>query len=505
MAFRDGEIMSETDLGGASKIMDNASTSDGVEAAVRASPRRQSISRALYGDLIQFIDFLLVTLSSICVAYFYHIEVLIVDFDFQRYATAGIIGATGVTALLRRDGYYEFEHLISSSKAMRAVVARWALVVLGLIAFAFALKVSDSFSRFWLFTWTGVSVLTLLAARIAAGAYLRRAARAGGVFRRRIAVVGANAVTAKFIRQAENPELAVSITGVFTSGGVDGDRTFKWPVSGNIASLEKAARKGEVDDIVLALPNAERDEMAAIVNRLSDLPVSVAILSSMHWLDHQGGEIVRIAGAPALTLYRRPLEGWGGVLKTVEDRVLGAVLFVVALPIMIACAIALRTQGPGPLLFTQKRHGFNHEVFRIYKFRTMTVAEDGAVVKQAKRADSRITPVGRFLRKWSLDELPQLINVLRGEMSLVGPRPHALAHNDEYSKLIENYSGRHKVKPGITGWAQVNGLRGETSETKQMANRVRFDLEYIDNWSLWFDAKILVLTVAAVLFPKNAH
>ncbi len=468
-------------------------------------PVRQSMSRALYGDLIQFSDFVLVTAASIAVAYFYHMEVLIVDFDFQQYATAGIIGATGVTALLRRDGYYDFERLISASRSIRAVLARWALVILGLIAFAFALKVSDSFSRFWVFTWTVVSALSLIAARVAAGAYLRQAAREGGVFARRVAVVGAGQVAAKFLSQSKMPELAVSVTGVYTRGGVVDPDVFPHPIAGNIASLESAARRGEVDDIIIALPNSARDQMASLVQRLSDLPVSVAILSNMHWMDHQGGEIVRIAGAPALTLYRRPLEGWGSVLKTLEDRILGLILFLAALPIMVVCALALRSQGPGPIFFKQKRHGFNHEVFQIYKFRTMTVAEDGDKVVQAQKEDARITPVGGFLRKWSLDELPQLINVLRGEMSLVGPRPHALAHNHEYAKLIENYTGRHKVKPGITGWAQVNGLRGETSETKQMEDRVKFDLDYVDNWSLWFDVKILILTIAAVLFPKNAH
>ncbi|MGF1543267.1 MAG: undecaprenyl-phosphate glucose phosphotransferase [Parvularculaceae bacterium] len=470
---------------------------------------RRPISRALYGDLIQFSDFALITAASIAVAYFYHQATIIVTLDFlQQYAAAGIIGATGLTALLRRDGYYDFDALISSSRAMRPVIARWALIILGLIAFAFALKVSEAFSRFWLFTWAGASAVALVSARLAAAAYLRRAAREGGVFDRRIAVVGFGEATERFVDQATNVELAISIVGVFTPGGPKADEPGRLPTEilrGDVASLERAARRGDVDDVLIALPNHDRAEMTTLINRLSDLPVSVAVLSSAHWLDHQGGEVVRIAGAPAMTLYRRPLEGWGGVLKTLEDRILGVVLFALALPLMALCALALRIQGSGPIFFRQQRHGFNHEVFRIYKFRTMTVAEDGAVVRQASAGDARVTPVGAFLRKWSLDELPQLINVLKGEMSLVGPRPHALAHNHEYAKAIENYSGRHKVKPGITGWAQVNGYRGETSETEQMANRVKFDLDYIDNWSLWFDAKILILTIAAVLFPKNAH
>jgi exopolysaccharide biosynthesis polyprenyl glycosylphosphotransferase len=172
---------------------------------------------------------------------------------------------------------------------------------------------------------------------------------------------------------------------------------------------------------------------------------------------------------------------------------------------MALIALAIKLEGKGPVFFTQQRHGFNHKVFKIYKFRTMTVAEDGDVVVQAKPGDQRITGVGKFLRRYSLDELPQIINVMKGDMSLVGPRPHALAHNHLYAQTIANYSGRHRVKPGMTGWAQVNGYRGETSENEMMAQRVKYDLEYIDNWSLWFDAKIFLMTANAVLFPKNAY
>jgi len=172
---------------------------------------------------------------------------------------------------------------------------------------------------------------------------------------------------------------------------------------------------------------------------------------------------------------------------------------------MILIALGIKLQGRGPILFAQERHGFNHSVFKIYKFRTMTVMENGEKIQQATLNDPRITPLGKMLRRYSLDELPQLLNVVKGDMSLVGPRPHALAHNHQYAQTVENYSGRHKVKPGITGWAQVNGCRGETSENEMMAERVRYDLEYIDNWSLLFDIKILVMTVKAVLFPKNAY
>jgi putative colanic acid biosynthesis UDP-glucose lipid carrier transferase len=475
------------------------------ELSSTAVSRRTPFSRAVYGDLVQFSDFAMVTAASVIVAYLYHRFVLVIPTDAQRFAAAGIIGATGLTALLRRDGFYEFDALLSSSRAMRAVIARWALIVLGLIAFGYALKVSEHFSRFWLFAWTGVVTVSLVSARIVAAAVLRRAVREGGVFSRRIAVVGANEIGARFAAHAADPEKAISIVGIFSAGPEDVAGGLGHPADGDLRALERAARAGEIDDVVIAMPKLTKDAMAAIVNRLSTLPVTLAICPNSHWLDHTGGDIVRIGGTPMLTLYRRPLEGWGSVLKTAEDYVIGVPAFILLSPVMLAIAVALKLEGKGPVFFTQQRHGFNQKVFRIFKFRTMTVLEDGAEIPQARANDPRVTKLGAFLRRYSLDELPQIYNVLRGEMSLVGPRPHALAHNHQYALAIENYSGRHKVKPGMTGWAQVNGCRGETSENERMAERVRYDLEYVDNWSLWFDFKIMVLTFAAVLFPKNAY
>ncbi len=465
--------------------------------------RRAPFSRALYGDLVHFSDFVAIVGASVGVAEFYHIYLRGIEYDWQAYAAVGIVGATGLTSLLRRDGFYEFEAVRSSSRAMRAVVARWALIVLGLIAFGFALKMSEQFSRSWLFAWTGVVAVYLVGARVVAASVLRRAVREGGVFARRIAVVGGTEAARRFAEHAADPEKAISIVGIFSVGPEDTEAGA--PLAGNLRDLEIAARNGKIDDIVIALPRSSKETMTALINRLSLLPVTLAICPNVHWLDHHGGEVVRIGGAPLLTLYRRPLEGWGGVLKTMEDYLIGGLAFLLLSPLMLAIAAAIKFEGSGPILFTQQRHGFNHKVFRIYKFRTMTVAEDGDAVVQARRDDPRVTRLGAFLRRYSLDELPQILNVLKGDMSLVGPRPHALAHNHQYAQTVQNYSGRHKMKPGMTGWAQVNGWRGETSEREHMAERVRFDLEYIDNWSLWFDVKIMVLTFAAVLFPKNAH
>ncbi|VAV95991.1 Undecaprenyl-phosphate galactosephosphotransferase, partial [hydrothermal vent metagenome] len=380
----------------------------------------------------------------------------------------------------------------------------WGLVVLGLLAFGFALKISDAFSRVWLVAWSAATLIVIALARIIAARLLRSMIGDGGIFSRRIAIVGATKLGARFAEHVGAAENGISIVGLFEAGLPDNGDDHDEAVAGDLSALELAARNGEIDDIVIAAPRASRAEMDRLARRLSSLPVSISICPNTHWLDHTGGAVTSVGGASVLSLYRRPLEGWGSILKTIEDFVLGAILLVALSPVLLLVAIAVKLQGKGPILFAQQRHGFNNAVFRIYKFRTMTVAEDGEAIQQAQKDDVRITPLGKFLRRYSLDELPQLFNVIRGEMSLVGPRPHALAHNHQYAQLIENYSGRHKVKPGITGWAQVNGYRGETSENELMEQRVNYDLSYIDSWSLWFDFKILLMTIMAVVFPKNA-
>ncbi len=476
----------------------NSFSSDGVR-------HRSPVARALFGDVVQFVDFILVIATSVAVAYVYHVFALRSEFDFQNYAAAGIVGATGLTALLRRDGYYEYDQLLSSNHSFRAILSRWALVILSLLAFGFALKISENFSRVWLFSWSASVVMSISFSRAVSAIWLSAMSRDGGAFARRVAVVGANELGAKFAEQAGTLEKGISIVGVYDAGLENTrDEEYGSTFTGDLNALGAAARNGEIDDIIIAMPGASSADMARLVRRLSILPVSIAISANRHWLDHMGGAVTRVGGASVLSLYRRPLEGWGGVWKTIEDYVLGLLFLLAASPVLLVIAAAIKLEGKGPIFFVQQRHGFNNAVFRIYKFRTMTVAEDGDVVTQAQENDPRITRVGKFLRRYSLDELPQLLNVIKGDMSLVGPRPHAMAHNHQYAQTIENYSGRHKVKPGITGWAQVNGYRGETSENEQMAERVRYDLAYVDNWSLWFDFKILLMTVRAVVFPKNA-
>jgi putative colanic acid biosynthesis UDP-glucose lipid carrier transferase len=221
--------------------------------------------------------------------------------------------------------------------------------------------------------------------------------------------------------------------------------------------------------------------------------------------DLLGSQWVMLGNTPLIILNDHPFYGGIWTLKKLEDLILGSIILVLISPLMLLIAIAIKLSSPGPILFKQRRHGLNGEVITVYKFRTMTTLDDGDVVIQATKNDARITPIGKMLRRTSLDELPQFFNVLQGSMSIVGPRPHALAHNEHYRTLIDSYMQRHKVRPGITGWAQVNGFRGETDTLEKMQARVDFDLYYINHWSLGFDFKIIMLTILNGFSSKTAY
>jgi putative colanic acid biosysnthesis UDP-glucose lipid carrier transferase len=242
-----------------------------------------------------------------------------------------------------------------------------------------------------------------------------------------------------------------------------------------------------------------------LLDELRDTTASIYYVPDIFVFDLIQARTGEILGVPVVALCETPFCGYRGVVKRITDVALAMAILVLAAPIMLAIAVAVTLSSPGPILFKQRRYGLDGEEIIVYKFRTMTVAEDGPQVLQAKRTDARVTAVGRFLRRHSLDELPQLLNVLQGRMSLVGPRPHAIAHNEEYRKLIKGYMIRHKVPPGITGLAQVNGYRGETAQVEEMRARVEYDLEYLRHWSPLLDLKILAVTAMRLLRDEKAY
>jgi Undecaprenyl-phosphate glucose phosphotransferase len=320
---------------------------------------------------------------------------------------------------------------------------------------------------------------------------------------RNIAVLGTGpAATALAERLSMGPDEANVIGAFIVEGAPDGTKH----VAGNGELLAALVKAGEVDEVILALPWSSGTALNRAIARFSATQVEVSIDPGISGMDYPLTGFGVIAGVPTLTVQRRPLSGWGAPLKRAEDLLLAFLLLGFLAPVLLVIAVLVKIDSRGPVIFRQERYGFNGNRIVVYKFRSMhhDPAPDPSV-PQALRNDPRVTRFGAILRRTSLDELPQLLNVLRGEMSLVGPRPHANAHNEKYSQLIDGYLARHRMKPGITGWAQVNGWRGETETTEQMRRRLECDLYYIANWSLLFDLKILSMTLPVVLLGTNAY
>jgi len=300
----------------------------------------------------------------------------------------------------------------------------------------------------------------------------------------------------------------MSVLGVFVDEPAPGARLFAHvPVLGEMSDLEDYARRNDVDDIIIAEPWSADTKIQSLVNRLRELPVNVYLSADLIGFRTSFRPAPsHYEEVPVVELVGKPLSGWDVVLKSASDVVIAAVALIALSPFMLLIALAIRLDSPGPVFFRQKRLGFNNSVFEIWKFRTMRAdAGDAPKTVQATRGDPRVTRVGRILRRTSLDELPQLFNVLNGSMSLVGPRSHAIDYNEEYARQIRGYFARHRVKPGITGWAQVHGLRGETRDLERMEQRVKYDVDYSENWSLWLDIRILLRTVWIALRGDNAY
>ena len=355
--------------------------------------------------------------------------------------------------------------------------------------------------------------LTLTPAAMASGRiFLRtvlRSLRRRGFNTRKFAICGVNKLGVQLAHNIQNsPELGLEFVGFFddrperrTSELAGEER----PHAGNLRKLVEAAKSGQVDMVFITFPMRAEKRIQDYLTQLSDTTASVYIVPDFFVFQMLHARWNQIDGLPIVSVFETPITGIDGVLKRGFDLLVGgAALAMLALP-MFAVAIAVKLSSPGPVFFRQKRYGLSGEEIRVWKFRSMRVCEDGAQVKQAAKGDDRITSVGRIIRKTSLDELPQLFNVLDGSMSLVGPRPHATAHNEQYRPLIDGYMLRHKVKPGITGLAQVNGWRGETETLEKMEKRIEFDHRYIREWSLWMDVKIIFKTAMVVFKQENAY
>jgi putative colanic acid biosynthesis UDP-glucose lipid carrier transferase len=388
----------------------------------------------------------------------------------------------------------------------------WALTMVCLLVAAYLTRTSDSYARLWASAWFLTGLIGFGAVRLASMQFLLHWRRQGRLARM-VAIVDLDGTGRALAARLRTEQRLMGgsaddlrLMGVFAAGS-HAARTDA-PRSPRIDDLLAMAQLFRIDDVLVTVSWPGDAAMRDVLRRLATLPTTVRLCPVLpQGLPASHGEAELLLGSPTLVVSRRPLSGWHVVGKRAEDLILGSLMLVVLAPLMLLIAAAVRLESPGPALFRQKRLGFNNNPMTVFKFRSMTHApqREECAVPQATRNDPRVTRLGRLLRRSSLDELPQLLNVLRGDMSLVGPRPHAVAHNVHYAALIDDYLGRHRVQPGITGWAQVNGWRGETDTIEKMQKRVEFDLAYIERWSVMFDLRIILQTALGMFFHRHAY
>ena len=410
----------------------------------------------------------------------------------------GVIIATlfVLPSVLRQD--YAISHYLSFQGHTKGALSIWTIAMVSALALAFLTKTSDSFSRgasIMLFIGGILGVLGVRALLIQA---VSTRAEAGQIVARSIFLVGDESMMRAFTTRHNPDQVGLRLVGASVL------RPGQDHLVDDLALAAASARVLRPDDVYILVPWSERDTLESCIDTFMRVPASIHLAPERFFDQFDDLHVVRTGAISSIHLVRRPLSPSEVVAKRVFDIVLSGIALILLSPLFAVVAAAIKLDTPGPVFFRQRRYGFNQEPFRIVKFRSMRTMEDDAALRQATRGDSRITRVGRFLRQTNIDELPQLLNVLSGDMSLVGPRPHALAHDQAFERDVALYARRHNVRPGITGWAQVNGWRGETDTPEKVQGRVKHDLHYIDNWSLLFDITILVRTVFSRKAYRNA-
>lgn len=468
--------------------------------------RKDTISPIMVSGLLRLGEFAyLVVIATIIMASYV---------GFGRpvpYAVAIIFGSALYVIFAETGEAYSIRSLRRPLKAFPRVAMAWAATFAMMALAGFLLKVSEDFSRLWSGSWFIAGILFLFATRLMLGAKIRRWAR-NGTMERRAVIVGGGKAAEKLIRALElQRDSDIRICGIFDDR--DDDRSplivAGYPKLGNIEELVAFTRLASIDMLIVSLPLDAENRVLAMLKKLWVLPVDIRLSAHSNKLRFRPRTYSFVGAVPMLDIFDRPIRDWDSVAKRLFDIVFSLLGIVAFSPIMIATAIAIRIDSKGPVLFRQKRHGFNNEVIDVFKFRSMYAEKCDPTARNAvTKNDPRVTRVGRFIRKTSIDELPQFFNVLRGDISLVGPRPHAVTAQSRdrlYGEVVDGYFARHRVKPGVTGWAQINGWRGEIDSDDKIRQRTEFDLYYIENWSLWFDLRILFLTPIRLLNTEHAY
>jgi len=455
--------------------------------------------------LLTLADALTILLSCIAGGVAYQLSVGNPMPAILPHCAVGLLASFIYTLRMSGSGYYDFPDSAKPRVEISEILVCWFTTGLMLAFFAFLLKVGIDYSRGAFVVFYFLAPVSLLGVRKLTKIALGAAISKGAIGRRDIVIIG----DSNEIANLESRDLlalfgAGEVNRFTLSQEVDPLKRLSSDIR-IIDSVAKFVRRHNCREILLALPWDDSTRIEFIRDQIKLLPVAARLLPDTQVRSLTNFKSSARQRVLAIEIQRAPLSGAQCFVKRVMDLVVGALALVFFLPLMALTAMAIRLDGPGPVIFRQNRKGFNGKEFVIFKFRTMTVQENGSAVVQATRDDARVTPIGRLLRSASIDELPQLLNVLKGDMSLIGPRPHALAHDNYFEGILSDYAFRHHVKPGITGWAQCNGARGATPSVEHIAERVKLDLWYINNWSLWLDIQILIKTFFEILRKRNAY
>jgi Undecaprenyl-phosphate glucose phosphotransferase len=466
------------------------------------------LSRGTFSGLIFLTDVASIVAMSCFTGIGYHLAAYHEPGNISSFVEVGVLAASIFAVSNAFRGEYRLANFFASRAHGRRTAQLWNVTFVCLLVLGFLAHISPVYSRAWIVLFYVATLAALVVLRFAFVRLTALARSAGLVSAQRIFLIGTGAHIGAFIHRYEPWALGANIVGCrfFTPiAATASAQERRATLDRDLAEAVAGVRSLEPDAIFLQMPWSATEIIERCAETFLALPIEIHLGPERILHKFETVELSRLGPLASLQLTRMPLSRLKIVQKRLFDLVLAAAGLIVLTPLLALAAILIRIDSPGPIFFVQRRYGFNQQPFRIIKFRTMRTLDDGAVIVQARPDDPRLTRIGRWLRRWNIDEIPQLFNVLTGDMSLVGPRPHALTHDREYERRISLYARLHNVKPGITGWAQIHGLRGATDTEEKMRKRVEYDLFYIDNWSLWLDLAIIARTVLSPAAYRNAY
>jgi putative colanic acid biosynthesis UDP-glucose lipid carrier transferase len=463
-----------------------------------------------YSWLINRIQWLLDEIVVLCLLAFLSWAFKIEPIFFPHYLLLASVYIFISLIIFRAFHLYRPWRGVNFFLLVRQVSLAWIVCALILIFIGYVSKASNYFSRSVMLTWMVLSPIALIILRIVVYQGLKWA-RSQGYNSRAVVIAGAGDLGKRLAKRiVDSLSLGMNFLGFFDDNLIGqhievqpNNKSF--PVLGNLDYMIDYVKNNKVNIVYLALPLRAEARLREIIYKLKDTTASVYFIPDIFVFSLLHATLIDLKGIPMISLWESPFYGINSFLKRAEDLILSSVILILISPLMLLIVLIIKLTSPGPIIFKQRRYGLNGREIIVRKFRTMKVCEDGAEIIQAIQNDKRVTMIGKFLRRTGFDELPQFFNVLAGTMSIVGPRPHAIAHNEFYRQCISGYMLRHTVKPGITGWAQINGWRGETETREKMEGRVELDLEYLSRWSLWFDLKIIFISIFRIFSDKYAY